>query len=62
MKKYGLYTLKSYDWEKIETAISHDKKAEDREISVILVKEIGSFEIEKMETSKIIEKAKEVLG
>lgn len=62
LKKYNLYKALEYDWEKIETAIAHDKKSEGKKISVILVKGVGSFEILKMEREEIIEKAKEVLG
>ena len=61
LKKYGLYRIMEYDWEKIASAAFHDKKADGDTVTVIAVSSVGSFEIKKMQCSQVIENAKNVL-
>ena len=58
LKKCGLYNLIPLNWEKIEAAAFHDKKADGDSVTVTLVPEIGSFELKKMKCSEIIDMAK----
>ena len=48
LKKYGLPTIYDGDIDRALMPISHDKKCDGNLVSVVLVKEIGSFDIEKM--------------
>ena len=57
-KKCGLYNLVPFDWEKIEAAAFHDKKADGDSVTVTLVPEIGSFELKKMKCTEVIDMAK----
>ena len=58
LKKCNLYRKWNYDWEKITEAAFHDKKADGDTVSVIIVNEIGSFELKTMKTLEVIELAK----
>ena len=58
LKKCGLYNLVPFDWEKIEAAAFHDKKADGDSVTVTLVPEIGSFELKKMKCTEVIDMAK----
>ena len=58
LRKCGLYNLIEFDWEKIEAAAFHDKKADGDSVTVVLVPEIGSFELKKMKCSEVIDMAK----
>ncbi len=53
LEKLGLPSVISFDKEKILEAIMHDKKAEGDKITAIYVKEIGSFEMRKIEISEL---------
>ena len=57
LKKCGLYNLVPFDWEKIEAAAFHDKKADGDSVTVTLVPEIGSFELKKMKSTEVIDMA-----
>jgi 3-dehydroquinate synthetase len=61
LRALGLYRTPDYDWDKIRAAMLHDKKADGATVSVVTVEEIGSFRIEKMPTSLVVERAKHVL-
>ena len=61
LKKSNLYREWNYDWDKIAEAAFHDKKADGDTVSVILVNEIGSFELKTLKTLEVIELAKEVI-
>lgn len=56
LEKTGLPTSYAFDREKVISALSHDKKSEGKYISVVISKEIGSFEFIKMTTEEITEK------
>ncbi len=58
LKKCGLYNLIPFDWEKIEAAAFHDKKADGDSVTVTLVPEIGRFDLKRMKCSEVIEMAK----
>lgn len=58
LKKCSLYNLVPFDWEKIEAAAFHDKKADGDSVMVTLVPEIGSFELKKMKCTEVIDMAK----
>lgn len=61
LKKCNLYRELIYDWDKIEKAAFHDKKADGGIVTVVFVKEAGSFEMKKMACSEVIELAKDCL-
>ena len=58
LKKCNLYRKIEYDWEKITNAAFHDKKADGDTVSVIMVNEIGKFEIKSMRCLDVIDLAK----
>lgn len=58
LKKCGLYNLIPFDWEKIEAAAFHDKKADGDSVTVTLVPEIGRCELKKMTFAEVIDMAK----
>ncbi len=58
LKKCNLYNLIDFDWDKIGEAAFHDKKADGNSVAVIIVNEIGTFEIKTMSYSQVIEIAK----
>ena len=58
LKKCNLYNLIEFDWKKITEAAFHDKKADGEFVTVTTVPEIGSFELETVKCSEVIEKAK----
>ena len=62
LKKCGLYRALKYDWEKIEKAAFHDKKADGDTVTVTTVSEIGSCEIKTVGCRDLIDHAKNVLG
>ena len=61
LKKCNLYRILEYDWEKIKDATFHDKKADGDTVTVTTVKEIGSFEMKKMNCTEVIDTAKKIL-
>lgn len=58
LRKCGLYRQIALDWEKIAQAAFHDKKADGDSVTVILVPEIGRFDMKQMKCSDVIEMAK----
>jgi 3-dehydroquinate synthase len=58
LKKCGLYQVLPWDWEKIAEAAFHDKKADGGNVTVILVKEPGSYELKTMKCLDVIQLAK----
>ena len=58
LKKCSLYNLIDFDWEKITEAAFHDKKADGDKVTVILVPEIGQFELKTMKCAEVIAMAK----
>ena len=58
LKKCNLYNLTNFDWDKIEKAAFHDKKADGEFVTVTKVPDIGKFELEKVKCSEVIELAK----
>ena len=58
LRKCGLYRVVSFDWERIEAAAFHDKKADGGCVTVTLVPEIGRYELKKMKCSDVIGLAK----
>ncbi len=61
LKKCNLYRFVEYDWEKIAGAVFHDKKADGDTVSVIMVNEIGKFEIKSIGCTEAIDMAKKIL-
>lgn len=61
LKKCSLYCTLEYDWEKITEVAFHDKKADGDSVTVIMVREAGSFEMKKMNCLDVIDMAKKVL-
>ncbi|MBQ2942210.1 MAG: 3-dehydroquinate synthase [Clostridia bacterium] len=53
LKKLGLPTKAEFDKDKIINTIKHDKKATGDKITVIYVKEIGNFEMRKIDISEL---------
>ena len=53
LKKLGLPTKAEFDKDDIINTIKHDKKATGDKITVIYVKEIGSFEMRKIDISEL---------
>ena len=61
LQKCNLYNLFDFDWDAIEEATFHDKKADGDSVTVTLVPEIGKFELKKiplLELAEIIKEAK----
>ena len=48
LEKCGLFRPIDFDWDKISAAVSHDKKADGDNVTVITVSDIGTFEMKKM--------------
>ncbi len=61
LKKCDLYRIEEYDWQRIESAAFHDKKADGDAVTVIEVNEIGLFEMKMVGCSDVIDRAKKVL-
>ena len=61
LNKCGLCRSLEYDWESIENAAFHDKKADGDFVTVTTVEEIGSFNMKSMKCSEVINLAKNVL-
>ncbi len=58
LKKCSLFNLPTFDWDKIASATFHDKKADGDEVTVTIVKEIGSFELKTMKCKEVTDMAK----
>lgn len=61
LKKCNLYNLISFDWDKINEAAFHDKKADGDTVTVTIVKDIGSFELKTVKCSEVTAMAKKCL-
>ncbi|MCQ2511890.1 MAG: 3-dehydroquinate synthase [Lachnospiraceae bacterium] len=61
LKKCNLYRELEYDWNKIAEAAFHDKKTEGDVVTIVLVNEVGSYEMKKVTCQEVIELAKSVL-
>ena len=61
LSKCELYRTLRYDWEKIKDAAFHDKKADGDSVAVIMVSEVGSYEIKKMKCTDVIDMSRKVL-
>ena len=61
LKKCNLLRHVKYDWDKIADAAFHDKKADGGSVSVTVVSEVGVFEMKEMNSTELINMAKEVL-
>lgn len=61
LEKCGLCRPFEYDWERIADAVCHDKKAQGKTVTVIEVKEIGSFEMKNVEFSELLTAARKAL-
>ena len=61
LNKCGLYRTYNYDWDMIEKAAFHDKKANKDMVSAILVNDIGSFEMKTMKCKDVVKMAKNVM-
>lgn len=61
LEKCELYREIEFDWDEIEKAAFHDKKADGDMVTVTTVNEIGSFEMKTMKCLDVIELAKACL-
>ena len=61
LEKCNLYRTIEYDWQEIAKAAFHDKKTDGNLVTVVEVKEIGSFELKTVDCLEVIEKAKNAL-
>ncbi|MBQ6626311.1 MAG: 3-dehydroquinate synthase [Ruminococcus sp.] len=61
IEKCELYREIEFDWDEIEKAAFHDKKADGDMVTVTTVNEIGSFEMKTMKCLDVIELAKACL-
>ena len=59
--KCGLYRSLEYDWDSIEKAAFHDKKADGDFVTVTTVEGIGSFKMQSIKCTDVINLAKNVL-
>lgn len=58
LKKCNLYNIPKLDWQQIERAMFHDKKADGEMITVTTVSDVGCFELKTVRCSDIISLAK----
>ena len=58
LEKCSLYNLVEFDWDQITKAAFHDKKADGDTVTVILVPQIGTFEMKTMKCMDVMELAK----
>ncbi|MBE7011289.1 MAG: 3-dehydroquinate synthase [Ruminococcaceae bacterium] len=58
LKKCKLYNLIDFNWDKITEAAFHDKKADGEFVTVTIVPDVGSFQLETMKCCEVIEMAK----
>ena len=58
LKKCNLYNQIEFDWDAMQEAAFHDKKADGDSVTVITVSKIGSFEMKTMECDTVIAMAK----
>lgn len=61
LQKCNLYNKIKFDWDKITSALAHDKKGDGNTVSIISVKSVGSFEISSTSPEKLVELAKNCL-
>ena len=61
LKKSNLYKNIEYNWNKINDAAFHDKKADGDSVTVTIVNEVGTSELKKLKNLEVIELAKECL-
>lgn len=61
LKKYDLYNLPALNWEKIQDAAFHDKKADGDTVCVTTVEEIGTYKLQSMKTIDVLKLAKDHL-
>ena len=58
LKRCDLYREPELNWEKIASAAFHDKKADGDSVTVVLVNEIGKYELKTVKTQEVIALAK----
>ena len=58
LKKCNLYREIEYDWEKIAKAAFHDKKTDGNTVTITTVNEVGSFNMQMVPCTQVIEMAK----
>ena len=61
LKKCALYRTMEYDWDAITAAMFHDKKADGDAVTVVIVNEIGDFEMKTIPCEEVMEMAKNCL-
>lgn len=62
LERLALPTAVSGDLDRILEALTHDKKADGKDIAVVTVPQIGTFEIKKLPFDEYIEQVKGVFG
>ena len=62
LKKCNLYNIIDFDWDNIEKAAFHDKKADGEFVSVTVVSKPGTFELKTVRCNEVIEIAKDCFG
>ena len=58
LKKCNLYRQIPLDWDKIEKAAFHDKKADGEFVTVTTVPDVGSFELKTRKCTEVVDMAK----
>ena len=58
LKKCNLYRQIPLDWDKIEKAAFHDKKADGEFVTVTTVPDVGSFELKTIKCTEVVDMAK----
>lgn len=61
LEKCNLYNLPEFNWDAIEEAAFHDKKADGDTVTITTVPDIGCFELKTMKCRDVIEMAKKCL-
>jgi 3-dehydroquinate synthase len=62
LENLALPTAVSGDLDRILEALSHDKKADGKDIAVVTVPQVGTFEIKKLPLGDYVEQVKGVFG
>ncbi len=62
LERLGLPTKVSGDLDRILEALTHDKKADGKDIAVVTVPQVGTFDIQKLPLDAVIQQVKGAIG